>query len=167
MEFKGPEVVRKDEPQKKGFAGREPLADLAKAREPRILVVFCDSQFEQSSKLVNDMRDTFDLPPMTSMTFSSLLSTPGQKGDILLINSLSPSTILEKSEALEVAIREFRRSNPNCAVVIQNLYGTSTPAGHLISELERSGLATVLEGAGTGYHRMIEVGAEALAKNGL
>ena len=43
MEFKGPQLQAKGE-SKKGFAGREPLADIMAAREPKIVVVFCDSQ---------------------------------------------------------------------------------------------------------------------------
>lgn len=160
------ELKTRTDESRKGFAGREPLTDIARTRDAKVLFVFCDQHYEQSAGLIADMGDALGAPSPASMNLSKLLSSKDLKGDMLIINSLSPNTIFESSDALESAIKLFRDNNPGCAVVIVNLYGKSTPAGALIHDLERAGLASVLDGP-AGYQQMIAAGAEELAKNAL
>jgi hypothetical protein len=163
MEFKTTELAKGQE-QPKGFAGRAPLLDLQRA-SARIIMVFCDTHFESASKLVRDMGEHNPFPNgLEPVQFSKMLEfTPETRADLLLIGTLYPDTILANMGNLESVLNDFRRNNPRSPIIIANLYGKQNAHGAFLHDLEKRGIAKVVDAPVT-YDRMVEIGVECFGK---
>lgn len=116
-------------------------------------MVFCDTHYDAASVLVRDFVST-EFPKVESIRFSDMLAGD-VAADMLLINSLSPDTIVGNMGAIDSVLGAFKKGNPDSAIVIVNLYGKGNVHGAFLHELESRSVAKVLEGP-VGYMTMID-----------
>jgi hypothetical protein len=178
MELKGHDTARAEETSAKKFSGRAPLLDMQKA-SVRIAMVFCNTHFDAANALIQEMKpkpvsaggeeekDPYALPEgLEPVKFSDLLAFTSEiRADMLLINSLSPQTILDNMEKIDSALARFKEENPSSPIVVVNLYGKYSVHGAFLIGLESRAVAKVLDGP-VGYMTMIDAALDQL-RNGL
>jgi hypothetical protein len=148
-----------------GLGSMEPLTEnplSVRISGKKILMVFCDEHFEESSKLVSEMVQHKVLPQgLAYMRWSELYrQLPFISADAVVVTSLPPDELTRDPAALASYIGHFRERNPKSSVVMLNLYGTTTPAGSVFAFLEKEGLVDRAEPGPVSYDALLKRGAD-------